>query len=181
MATIIAEAPEHAGAIDHLLDLSFGPGRFAKTAYRLREGVDPIADLSYVAMDLRDGLIGSLRFWPVRIADQHLAIMLGPLAVDPAHRSTGVGMSLMITALGKAAYLGHRICVLVGDEPYYARIGFSRASALGLTFPGPVDPARLLARELVPGAMDGVHGLIHRVPPDDPVSAHSTPLAPPGK
>ncbi len=181
MATITDEVPEHSGAVERLLDLSFGPGRFAKTAYRLREGVAPIRALSFVAMDGTDGLIGSLRFWPVMIGGQHQAIMLGPLAVDPRHRSSGVGMSLMLAALGKAIHLGHRICILVGDEPYYARVGFSRERARGLEFPGPVDPSRLLARELVAGAMTGVHGLVHRVLPDDPVSPTSTPLAPPGK
>ena len=85
------------------------------------------------------------------IDGRHSAIMLGPLAVDPSRRSNGIGQQLMEATLSRAAELGHRICVLVGDEPYYGKVGFERALADDLALPGPVDPARLLAKELTPG------------------------------
>jgi len=181
MVRIEPERPEHAAAIEQLLNDSFGPGRFAKTVYRLREGVAPIAPLSTVGIDEDGKLIGSLRYWPVMIDGRHEAIMLGPLAVDPARRSNGIGQKLMDVTLARAAELGHRICVLVGDEPYYAKAGFQRALAQGLALPGPVDPARLLAKELAPGSMTGVAGLIHRVRLDEKVAASSTALTPPRK
>jgi predicted N-acetyltransferase YhbS len=173
MASIVPEMREHAPQIEALLDQAFGPGRFAKTAYRLREGVDPITALSFVAIDEGGQVLGSLRFWPILIGAQTKAILLGPLAIDQTHRSNGLGQSLMAKALERATQLGHRICVLVGDEPYYAKAGFTRSAAKGLSFPGPVDLNRLLARALVPGALDGVAGLIR---PD-----RSTALAPPGQ
>ncbi len=156
------EQPEDAGQIEHLLDRAFGPGRFAKTAYRLREGTDFIAELSLIAWE--DGLMrGSLRYWPIEIGDGRApALLLGPLAVDPDQRGRGIALRLMELSLEKAAELGHRIVVLVGDEPYYARAGFSAASARALRMPGPVDRTRLLARELVPGALNGISGLIHK-------------------
>ena len=172
MASIVPEAPEHAPQIELLLDQAFGPGRFAKTAYRLREGVAPIAALSFVALDDQGRLTGSLRFWPILIGADLPAILLGPLAIDQTHRSNGLGQALMAEALDHAIRLGHRICVLVGDEPYYAKAGFARSLAKGLSFPGPVDLNRLLARELVPGALDGVAGPIRPY--------RSPPLAPPG-
>jgi predicted N-acetyltransferase YhbS len=172
MASIVPEAPDHAPQIETLLDKAFGPGRFAKTAYRLREGVAPISALSFVAVDDRGQVQGSLRFWPILIGAETKAILLGPLVVDQTHRSNGLGQALMATALEHATQLGHRICVLVGDEPYYAKAGFARSMAKGLSFPGPVDLNRLLARALVPGALDGVAGLIR---PD-----RSTSFAPPG-
>lgn len=164
MFDIQRERPEDRDEIEHLLDLAFGPDRFTKTVYRLREGIAPIAELCFVARE--NGVMrGSLRFWPIRIEttpEATPALLLGPLAVDPGHRGRGAGIALMRHGLDLARQAGHRIVVLVGDEPYYARVGFSRARARHLNLPGPVDEARLLALDLVPGALDGVSGLIGR-------------------
>lgn len=156
------ERPEDSGGIELLLDSAFGPGRFAKTAYRLREGVAFLPELSLVAWE--DGVMrGSLRFWPIEIgAARTSALLLGPLAVDPGQRGRGIAVRLMELALEKATALGHRIVVLVGDEPYYARVGFSAAAAQELRMPGPVDRNRLLARELAAGALSGVNGVIRK-------------------
>lgn len=156
------ERPGDKGDIEFLLDMAFGPGRFAKTAYRLREGVDCIPELSMVAIEDRI-LRGSIRYWPILIgAAQIPALLLGPLAVDPVHRGRGIAVRLMELSLEKAASLGHRIVVLVGDEPYYARVGFSAVMAKGLSLPGPVDLKRLLAKELAPGALAGVSGMVRK-------------------
>lgn len=158
MFTLRPERPDDGPAIDHLLDVSFGPGRFAKTAYRLREGVGPIEALSYVAEE--DGeLRGTIRYWPVLIGGAP-SIMLGPIAVLPEHRGRGMAVGLMKLTLDEAAKLGHRAAILVGDEPYYARVGFSRVPAGRMTMPGPVDYSRLLWRELAPGGLDGLSGPI---------------------
>lgn len=162
MIEYVCEKPSDLTAIEDMLDKAFGPGRFAKTAYRLREGVAPLGNLSFVAWE--DGVLrGSLRFWPIEIGDDNVpALLLGPLAVDPEHRGRGIAIRMMQIALARAADDGHRIVVLVGDEPYYARLGFSAAMGRGLRMPGPVDQARLLALELVPGALRDVVGLIHQ-------------------
>lgn len=160
MVLIRHERPGDGHDIDILLDLAFGPGRFAKTAYRLREGVAPIAALAYVAEE--DGVMrGTVRYWPVRIGAAQ-SIMLGPIAVPPEHRGRGIAIRLMETSLAEAARLGHRSVMLVGDEPYYSRVGFARAPAGRLTMPGPVDPARLLWRDLAPGGLDELKGPISR-------------------
>ena len=156
------ERPVDTGPIELLLDRAFGPGRFAKTAYRLREGTDFIPGLSLIAWE--DGVMrGSLRYWPIEIGEARTpALLLGPLVVDPAQRCRGIALRLMELSLEKAAGLGHEIVVLVGDEPYYAKVGFCAAAARALRMPGPVDRARLLARELTPGALNGLSGLIHK-------------------
>lgn len=169
------ERPEDAGQIELMLDKAFGPGRFAKTAYRLREEVDFIPELSLAAWE--DGVMrGSLRYWPIEIGDARTpALLLGPLAVDPEQRGRGIALRLMELSLQKAAELGHSIVVLVGDEPYYTKAGFSAALARDLRLPGPVDRTRLLARELVPGALHGISGLIHKAHPAK-LSAPSRPM-----
>lgn len=153
--------------IEDLLDQAFGLERRILTSYRLREGVSPIAELSYAAWQ-GDVLVGSLRFWPITIDRRWDALLLGPLAVDPAIRGQGCGIALMRAGLARATELGHERVILVGDEPYYARVGFARVLDDTLVMPGFVDPDRLLFRELVAGSMADVRGLVGRAEGEAP-------------
>ncbi len=154
-------------AVEGLLDRAFGPDRHKKTVYRLREGVAPLTELGFVAFDNK-ALRGSLQFWPIQVRPLRSdgpsvpAILLGPLAVEPAYAGRGIGMGLMRVGLQKARQAGYRIVILVGDLPYYSRVGFTREGAEGLRLPGPVDPNRVLIRELVEGAAAGLEGLIEK-------------------
>ena len=156
--TILPETPEDTTAIDRLNARTFGPGRFAKSAYRIREEVDHIPELSFTA---RVGtlLVGSVRLSPVVIGTTP-ALLLGPLTVEPPFRVRGIGQKLIERALAEAKGRGHRLVVLVGDEPYYGKAGFKRIPKGLVALPGPVDPARMLIAELAPGAFDGVSGMI---------------------
>jgi predicted N-acetyltransferase YhbS len=156
------EDPSHLDAVEALLDEAFGPGRFAKTAYRLREGTDPIADLSFVAM-LDGSPIGAVRLSPITIGGAD-ALFLGPLVVHPDYKNRGHGLALMRKALAAAKARGHRLVVLVGDAPYYARADFAPIPSGQVTLPGPVDPNRLLAHELVEGALSAVSGMARPAP-----------------
>jgi len=117
---IIPEHPAHEQAVEDLLDLAFGPGRFVKTAYRLREGVAAVSDLSFAGF-LGDELIATIRFWPITIGQDIQALMLGPLAVDPEKRGKGWGHDMVEAGLENAKKRGHQLVVLVGDEKYYTR------------------------------------------------------------
>ncbi len=156
--TIGPETPADAEAIERLHERTFGPGRYAKTAYRIREGAVHALALSFTA---RVGtlLVGSVRLTPIRIGEAP-ALLLGPLTVEPPFRDRGIGFALIERALQEARAQGHRLVVLVGDEPYYGRAGFKRVPKGRAVMPGPVDPNRLLIAELVPGAFDGVSGPI---------------------
>jgi predicted N-acetyltransferase YhbS len=154
--TIRAETAADAAAIDRLHERTFGPGRFAKTAYRLREQVAHRLDVSFTAR-IGTLLVGSVRLSPVRIGDVK-ALLLGPLTVEPTFRERGVGQALLERALTEAKAKGHRLVILVGDEPYYGKCGFKAVPPGRAIMPGPVDPARLLIAELVHGAFDGVSG-----------------------
>jgi len=158
---IVVEKDIHKAAVERLVADAFGPERFAKAVYRLRDGVAHDASLALVAVD-RGVVVGTLRFWPVDIAGATPALLLGPLVTAPARQGEGIGSRLMRAGLARAAAQGHRIVVLVGDEPYYRRFGFARALARRLNLPGRVDPARFLARELVAGSLAGASGLIGR-------------------
>jgi predicted N-acetyltransferase YhbS len=156
--TILPETPEDTLAIDRLNARTFGPGRFAKSAYRIREDVPHLLDLSFTA---RVGtlLVGSVRLSPILIGTTP-ALLLGPLTVEPPFRDRGIGLKLIERALKEAKGRGYRLVVLVGDEPYYGKAGFRGIPKGQVTMPGPVDPARVLLAELAPGGFDGVSGKI---------------------
>jgi predicted N-acetyltransferase YhbS len=156
--TILPETGDDALPIERLHERTFGPGRYARTAYRIRERVAHELDLSFTA---RVGtlLVGSVRLTPVRIGETP-ALLLGPLTVEPPFQGHGVGRGLIARALQAAKEKKHRLVVLVGDESYYGPFGFKRIPAGSATMPGPVDPARLLVAELVEGAFAGVAGPI---------------------
>ena len=141
-------APDY-GAVDQLLDQSFGPARHARTAYRLRDGVSPIADFSLVAHDA-DGLAGAVQLWPVQLREpggrKHALVLLGPLVVAPDRRRAGLGAMLVGAALARVDTAGGAPVVLIGDAPYYGRFGFTDEGTSGWQLPGPVDRARLLVR-----------------------------------
>jgi predicted N-acetyltransferase YhbS len=162
---IRAERPDDAAAVDALSDQGFGPGRFAKTAYRLREGVDPEAALSFVATQ-GGVLVGAVRFWPIAV-DRDKALLLGPLAVREELRGRGIGVALMKHGIEAARAADYAAILLVGDEPYYGRAGFARLKPGQVRLPGPVDPARVLGLAL----KREVSGRVRRARIDHPVCA----------
>jgi predicted N-acetyltransferase YhbS len=168
------ERPEDADQVEALDNDGFGPGRFAKTAYRLREGVKPEGELSFVAVE-SDALVGSVRFWPILVGGQK-ALLLGPLAVRSALRGRGIGIALMQAGIEKARALGHRAIFLVGDEAYYTRAGFARMPQGQVRFPGPVDRTRILGLPLAPDALSDLSGDLCRARIDNPVCADGAPL-----
>jgi len=147
------------GPREALLDAAFGrKERFAKTCQRLRDGRVPAQGLALAAR--RDGvLIGTLRLWHVD-AGGVPALLLGPLAVASECRSLGLGKRLMKEGLARAAALGHRAVILVGDAPYYAQFGFSRAPMQALAMPGPIEQERFLGLEFEAGALAGACGVV---------------------
>jgi len=156
--TILAETANDAQAIERLHERTFGPGRFALSAYRIREHVDHLLDLSFTAW-IGTLLVGSVRQLPVVIGNTK-ALLLGPLTVEPPFRKHGVGRALLERALADAKAKGHRLVLLVGDEAYYGRAGFKVVPEGRVIMPGPVDYNRLLIAELVDSAFEGVSGAI---------------------
>jgi predicted N-acetyltransferase YhbS len=156
---IATEAPTDAPILSRLSAQAFGPGRFARSAYRVREGVPPVAGLCLTLMI--DGQVtGGVRFTALRIGEEAKALLLGPLVVDPSYAGNGFGAALMREGIARAKEAGFRLVILVGDEPYYARFGFVHVKLGQIRLPGPVDPNRVLALELAPGALEGASGMM---------------------
>jgi predicted N-acetyltransferase YhbS len=155
---IRAENGIDTAAREALLDVCFGASRQARTCQRLRDGRLPAEGLAF-AVEHQGRLVGTIRLWHVRAGGQ-AALMLGPLAVDPACRQFGIGAALMEHALAAASARGHGAVILLGDAPYYARFGFSKGKTGNLSLPGPFERDRLLGLELRDGALSGISGMI---------------------
>lgn len=154
--TIGSQRPEDAEAVERLQARAFGPGRFARTAFRIREQARDAELLAFVAR-VGSLLVGAVQLTPIRIGDL-AAFMLGPLVVDPAFEGKGIGGALLERSAIAARADRRDLILLVGDEVYYARHGYKRVPAGRIRLPGPVDPMRLLAFELVPEALASAAG-----------------------
>lgn len=155
------ERPQDAALVEGLIERAFGPGRFAKTAERLREHSKPLLEMSFVAWSGGEA-VGCVRQWPVRIGETP-ALLLGPFVVEDAWRGQGLGASLILHACDAARRAGHGLIVLVGDQPFFGPLGFLATLACNVRLPGPVDQRRVLVRVLRPGADDGLSGMVHAI------------------
>lgn len=149
--TYLPETPAYDSEIEHINEEAFGPGRFARAAYKIREGGPHERALSFVA--LHEGVVvASVRMTRIA-AGEGRGLLLGPLAVRPAYKNLGIGRRLVAIALEAAEKAGVAAVILVGDEPYYGPLGFKRIPRGQLSMPRPVDPDRILAAEIAAGAI----------------------------
>ncbi|CAN1539033.1 COG3153 Predicted acetyltransferase [Rhabdaerophilaceae bacterium] len=155
--TIEPSRASEAAEIEKLHQRAFGPGRFARTAYRIREKAERAEILTFVAR-VGSLLVGSVQLTPVTVGAAR-AFMLGPLTVEPAFEGRGIGGALLERAALAARAVGSTAIFLVGDEPYYGRHGYRRVPPGRITLPGPVDPGRLLVLALDPGA-EPIEGIL---------------------
>ncbi|PHQ97880.1 MAG: GNAT family N-acetyltransferase [Marinosulfonomonas sp.] len=160
MIRLAQETKDDWWEVEALYDLCFAPGREALPSYRLRDGVDPVAELSLVARDDGGILGGAIRYWPVLVGGADV-LLLGPIAVHPTRQGEGLGGYLIRESLAIAFAAGWERVLLIGDAPYYGRFGFVRLE--GVVMPPPTDPARVLGRALVGGAWEGVRGDVTRL------------------
>ena len=143
--------------VEALFDLCFAPGREALSSYRLRENSKPISELCMVARDKEQILAGAVRYWPVKI-QEHEALLLGPIAVHPTRQGEGLGSLLIKDSLVSAKELDYSRVILIGDFPYYGRLGFKKL--INIRMPEPTNPDRILGIELVIGAWSIPSGLV---------------------
>lgn len=159
MYQLVTETPADGPEVEALYDLCFAPGRTALSSYRLRDGVAPVAPLCLMLRGDEGGVRAVIRYWPVRVGTAPV-LLLGPLAVHPTAQGEGLGGWLMRESLDRAGALGWARVMLVGDLPYYRRFGFRRLE--GVAMPPPTNPDRILGRDLIPGAWEGVQGAVRR-------------------
>ncbi len=151
--------PDDLAAISQLHADVFGPGRFARSAYRVREGKGLLSRFCRV-VEIKGRLVATLRMTDVTIGRTPDAALLGPIVVDREHQAQGFGRLLILDAIDAARAAQIKLIVLVGDEPYYGRFGFQIIPEGQIVLPGPANPSRLLALELEDGALARYHGVV---------------------
>jgi predicted N-acetyltransferase YhbS len=157
-----------AGAVERLYDDVFGPARFHKASYLFREGVDPVRELNWIALEGdrhgNDRLVGAIRYWPILVGETgHPALLLGPLAIAQDRAGKGIGRALMFKTLDLAAQLGHDLVLLVGDVDYYKRFGFVPATPHGFVMPGESKPDRLQVAPLKDDVLGRIAGEVRHL------------------
>jgi predicted N-acetyltransferase YhbS len=157
-----------AGTVERLYDEVFGPARFHKASYLFREGVDPVRELSWIALEGdrpgNDRLVGAIRYWPILVGESgHPALLLGPLAIAQDRAGKGIGRALMFKTLDLAAQLGHDLVLLVGDVDYYKRFGFVPATPHGFVMPGESRPDRLQVAPLKDNVLGRIAGEVRHL------------------
>jgi len=157
-----------AGAVERLYDDVFGPARFHKASYLFREGVEPVRELSWIALEGdrpgNDRLVGAIRYWPILVGETgHSALLLGPLAIAQDRAGKGIGRALMFKTLDLAAQLGHDLVLLVGDVDYYKRFGFVPATPHGFVMPGESRPDRLQVAPLKDNVLGRIAGEVRHL------------------
>jgi predicted N-acetyltransferase YhbS len=165
-----------------LYDDVFGPARFHKASYLFREGVDPVRELSWIALEGdrpgKDRLVGAIRYWPILVGDtRHKALLLGPLAITQELAGRGIGRALTFYTLEIAAKMDFDLVLLVGDYDYYKRFGFVPATPYGFVMPGEPRPERLQVTELKPGVLGRVSGEIRPATAEAAAPIANAPIA----
>ena len=135
--------------VEQLLDLVFTPRRKLLSSYKLRGLTNKVDKLSYVIKDKSKNVVGSIRFWSVKINNHSSdGLLLGPLAVHPIYQSEGLGEKLVSKTLNLASAGPWNWVVLVGDVGYYSKFGFSKNPVRGISLGAGLDDERLLGMDL---------------------------------
>ena len=159
MIKIRQEVESDVNEIEVLLDLTFGAGRHTLSSYRYREGVNPISELCFTLRDEFNILVGIIRFWPILIGSRRLpGILLGPIGIHPIRQGEGFGEMLISKGIERAAKIGWSRAVLIGDEAYYGKFGFSKTVVKDISLINNLSSDRLLGKELKTGSLASEKG-----------------------
>ena len=147
--------------IEQLLDLVFTPRRKLLSSYQLRDSGNKVNKLSYVIKDSSNTVVGSIRFWNIKI-DRHSSrgLLLGPLAVHPIYQSEGLGEKLVLNSLDKASADNWNWVILVGDVNYYSKFGFSKKLTRGISLGDGLDDTRLLGLDINESFLNEAIGIL---------------------
>lgn len=166
------EEPDDRDDVRHVNVLAFDRTTEADMVDALRSsGAVTLSMLAVVdAEEDEDGtvnggeLIGHALVTPATVAtgrEKVPLLGLGPVAVMPSHQGQGVGTMLIEACLERVRAEGHAGIVVSGRLEYYSRFGFIPAGRWGLHSEGDAPDEGLLALELIPGHLGGVHGEVH--------------------
>ena len=126
-----------------------------------------IPRLSLVA-EMADKLVGQIVLYEMEITTPGGAVtqlVLSPVSVHPAYFRRGIARALMERAYEIARELGYTAVFLCGDPEVYRGLGYVPSRAFGIYHVDDKDRNAdwCMAKELVPGALEGVVGTVEIV------------------
>ena len=147
--------------VEQLLDLVFTPRRKLLSSYQLRSSANKVNKLSYVIKDSSNSIVGSIRFWKIKI-DSHSSrgLLLGPLAIHPIYQSEGLGEKLVLNSIEQASVDNWNWIVLVGDVDYYSKFGFSKKPTRGISLGDGLDDGRLIGLDINESFLNQAMGIL---------------------
>ena len=146
---LLPEAKNDRKEVEQLLDLVFTPRRKLLSSYHLRGLNNKVNKLSYVIKDNSHNVVGSIRFWNIKIVGHSSrGLLLGPLAIHPIYQGEGLGEKLVLNGIDQARADKWNWIVLVGDVGYYSKFGFSENTTDGISIGDGFDNERLLGQDI---------------------------------
>ena len=161
---LLLEAKNDHVEVEQLLDLVFTPRRKLLSSYHLRSSANKVNMLSYVIKDNSNNVVGSIRFWNIKIeGHSSRGLLLGPLAIHPIYQSEGLGEKLVLNGIEQARADKWNWVVLVGDFEYYSKFGFSKGPTVGISIGDGFDTERLLGLDINGSFLEEAVGILIRV------------------
>ena len=161
---LLLEAKKDQIEVEQLLDLVFTPRRKLLSSYQLRSSANKVNKLSYVIKDSSDSVVGSIRFWNIKIESHgSRGLLLGPLAVHPIYQSEGLGERLVLNGIEQASADNWNWGVLVGDIGYYRKFGFSKKLTRGISLGDGHDNERLLGLDINESFLNEAKGTLIKI------------------
>jgi putative acetyltransferase len=158
--SIRPEQPEDYPDVFLVNERAFGTSAEARLVDSVRPVVRPF--ISLVAV-LEDKVVGHILFTPVAIEGDTKAwraMALGPMSVLPKYQNQGIGSRLVLAGLEACRQINEPVVFVLGHPGFYPRFGFQPAAEKGLRYKHSDFDPYFMVTELVPGALNGMSGLV---------------------
>lgn len=125
-----------------------------------------IPELDLIMVNENDEIIGHVLFSRFHIEGRYddELLILSPMSVKTELQRQHISKDLIEYGLKKAKELGFKLCMVEGNPQNYRPRGFVTSADYGIFADESVGlphPDCLMIQELVPGALNGVHGYVN--------------------
>ena len=124
-----------------------------------------LPELELIMVDENDAVIGLVMFSRFHLEGRYEneLLLLSPVAVKTELQRQHISKELIEYGFEKARELGYKAVIVEGSPMNYRNRGFVTSADYGITAHESVGlpaPECLMARELIPGGLNGIHGQV---------------------